>query len=388
MATLNYYLDIRSKRLDDTSPLKISVNTKEGNFLLSTGIYLLSNQWVKDKRLVVKHPHRVFLNSHLNNMLIQAEELLLSEQQKLGRSLSKNRIKVLLKSLFGASPQEIGTVETVFQQYINNKALKLRTREIYKATWTKIKDYSGKNINTLSFEDIDIQWLNNFNVWLMDECPSTNGRSIHFRNLRAVFNTAIDNDLTKNYPFRKFKIEHEKTRKRALTLQQLKYLKSVPLKEWQHKYVDCFFLMIYLLGINGIDLLTAKHNQIVNGRLEYQRAKTGTLYSIKLEPEALEIINRYKGKDHILCFCDKRKSYRTFMSKLNNCLKSLIPGCTSYYARHTIASIASELDIPLDTIARMLGHSDPSKKITLIYVDFNQSKVDKANRLIIDYINS
>ena len=76
------------------------------------------------------------------------------------------------------------------------------------------------------------------------------------------------------------------------------------------------------------------------------------------------------------------------MDKLNKCLKDLIPGCTSYYARHTVASIAAEIDIPMDTIARMLGHNDSTKKITLIYVDFDQKKVDKANRKIINYITS
>ena len=139
------------------------------------------------------------------------------------------------------------------------------------------------------------------------------------------------------------------------------------------------------MGINAIDLLTAKPSQVVDGRLEYKRAKTGTLYSIKLEPEALEIIERYRGKKYLLNFCDRYKNYKDFMAKLNNCLDSLIPGCTSYYARHSVATIAAELDIPLDTIARMLGHTDPSRRITLVYVDFDQSKVDDANRKVIDY---
>lgn len=40
----------------------------------------------------------------------------------------------------------------------------------------------------------------------------------------------------------------------------------------------------------------------------------------------------YCGKQHLLCFCDK----------MNNCMKKLIPGCTSYYARHSVASIAAD----------------------------------------------
>ncbi|MCR4603756.1 MAG: site-specific integrase [Prevotella sp.] len=375
--------------MDGTSQLKVSVNTKAGNFLLAVGIYLQPSQWNSTLHIITNHPQKAFLNSHLTNLMLQAEQLLLFEQQKAGKALSKLKTKKLMESLFCSKQQvKAGEVESVFQQFAKDNSKKQRTREIYGTTWKKIKEFVGRESSSLSFDDIDLKWLRSFNRWLIPQCPAVNARAIHFRNLRAVFNAAIDDDITTNYPFRKFKIEHEKTRKRALSIQQLRELRTMPLKDWQRRYVDCFFLMFYLLGINGIDLLSAKQEQVVDGRLEYRRAKTGTLYSIKLEPEALEIINRYKGKKHLVNFGERYKDYTQFMAKLNNCLKELIPGCTSYYARHSVASIAAELDIPLDTIARMLGHSDPSKKITLIYVDFNQGKVDKANRKIIDYLFS
>ena len=85
MATLNYYLDKRSKRLDGTSPLKVSVNTKDGNFLLSAGVYLQPSQWNSTLHIISKHPQKAFLNSHLASMLVQAEQLLLTEQQKAGK---------------------------------------------------------------------------------------------------------------------------------------------------------------------------------------------------------------------------------------------------------------------------------------------------------------
>jgi len=388
MATLNYYLDKRSVKKDGTHPLKLSINTKENSFLLSTEISLKPEQWNPEQNTVIKHKQKVFLNAHLSAMLTEAEQILLAEKQKKGKSLTKLQMKTALGNLFKRKQIQTGEVENVFMKFINDSSKAKRTQEIYEATWNKIKAYVGKEATSISFADIDIKWLKKFNEWLIPQSPSVNARAIHFRNLRAAFNLAIDEEITSNYPFRKFKIEHEKTRKRALTVEQMRELRNMPLKQWQKKYVDCFFLMFYLLGINGIDLLSAKPEQLIDGRLEYKRAKTGTLYSIKVEPEALNIINRYKGKNHLLSFCDNRKDYRTFMCKMNNCLKDLIPGCTSYYARHTVASLAANIGIPLDIIARMLGHIDPTKKITLIYIDFDQSKVDKANRKIIDYLNS
>ena len=100
----------------------------------------------------------------------------------------------------------------------------------------------------------------------------------------------------------------------------------------------------------------------------------------------MEIINKYKGKKHLLKFCDTVKDYRDYLKRMNMCLNKIIPGCSSYYARHSCASIAAEIDIPMDTIARMLGHTDPARRITLVYIDFNQNKIDEANRKVIDYV--
>ncbi len=354
--------------------------------MISTGIDLLPTQWNNDKRIVVKHPRKAFLNTYLTEMLVKGEELLMTEQKKKGAALSKIQVKELISSLFCSCKEQEGKVVALFKQMINDKNKRKRTQEIYAVTLRKIEKYLGKDVNSLTFEDIDLKWLKKFDEWLTTDCPHINARAIHFRNLRAVFNKALEEELTTNYPFRRFKIGKEPTRKRALTAEQLRTLHNMQLKPYQEKYVDVFFLMFYLMGINGIDLLNATPEQVVNGRLEYKRAKTGTLYSIKLEPEALEIIEKYKGKQHLLRFCDKMKSYRFFMNKMNNCMKKLIPGCTSYYARHSVASIAAELDVPLDTIARMLGHMDSTRRVTLIYVDFNQNKVDEANRKVIDYV--
>lgn len=386
MAKINYYLDPRTKKVDGTSPLKVVVNTCNGNFMISTGISLLISQWDTKSKVVVKHPNRNFLNAHLSDMLVQAEAALISEKKKKERALTKAEMKNVLLPLFVDGYFENNSVQTVFKNIMNDNRLRPRTKEMYATTLTKIELFTGYKAVTLQFEDITMGWLTKFDQWLVKDCPSANARAIHMRNLRAAFNRAIDDDITCNYPFRKFKILKEPTRKRSLTLKQMQYLINTPFEGHQKKYVDIFLLMFYLRGINAVDLLTATKSQIVNGRLEYKRAKTGVLYSVKIEPEAQEIIDRYKGKAHLLKFCDTVKNYKDFLKRMNICLNKIIPGCSTYWARHTCATLASEIDIPLDIVARMLGHVDSDRKITLVYVDFNKNKTDEANRKVIDYV--
>ena len=163
-----------------------------------------------------------------------------------------------------------------------------------------------------------------------------------------------------------------------------------------------FKLIFFFCGINLIDLFNLKDENIVNGRIEYKRAKTGKLYSIKIEKEAQEIIEKYKGVSYLLNIHDRYKSHKDYMQHLNkglskigevigkerNGVPKMKPICTSlssYWARHSWATIAAELDIPKETIAAGLGHNIGSP-ITSIYIDFNLKKVDEANRKIIDYI--
>lgn len=77
------------------------------------------------------------------------------------------------------------------------------------------------------------KWLESFNKWLKDTGIKTNSISIHLRNIRAIFNHAIDNEETELYPFRKFTIEREETRKRSLKPDQLITLRDFNGEEYQ-----------------------------------------------------------------------------------------------------------------------------------------------------------
>lgn len=274
---------------------------------------------------------------------------------------------------------------------------KAGTKQVYASTLNKIVQFDA----TCTFDTMDIDWLRRFEKHMRDSGMKVNAYALHFRNIRSVFNYAIDNDLTTLYPFRKFRIKKEETLKRSLTAEQVALLRDYDCEDYQKRYRDIFMLMIYLIGINAVDLFNLK--KIINGRIEYHRAKTGKLYSIKLEPEAIEIIDRYKGKGWLLNVLDEYGNYKDFLHRMGVGLKQigpvvrtglggrknrepLFPEISSYWARHTWATIAAELDIPKETISAALGHEIGSE-VTSIYIKFDRKKVDEANRKVIDYLN-
>lgn len=288
-----------------------------------------------------------------------------------------------------------GCFVDIFKEFADNH--NESTKELYYYSLRRIEQFD-KYIATRSIDEIGIPWLTRFESWLA-QTNSKNARNILLRNIRAVFNYALDCEYTTNYPFRRFKIRPEATRKRAMTVEQLRSLAVYPVEDYQVFYRDMFVLMFCLIGINVVDLYSL--GSIVDGRVEYRRAKTHRLYSIKVEPEAQAIIDKYHGTKNLLCIADRWTTHSQFGKQMNKALKRMggmqrvgrggkkvfepiVPGLTTYWARHTWATIAASLDVPKETIAHALGHGNDT--VTDIYIDFDKKKVDEANRKVLDYV--
>jgi integrase len=268
---------------------------------------------------------------------------------------------------------------------------KFKTFETYQGTINKLKLITRLEI--LEFNTIDIKFLKHFEQKLKQQGIKTNSIGIHLRNIRAVYNDAIDENIIglEFYPFRKFKIAKELTAKRSLTIDQLSKIKNTGLKKFESYARDIFMLSFYFIGINFKDLYYL--TEIKNKRIEYRRFKTGKLYSIEVIPAAMQIVEANKGNQYLLNCFERYVNHAGFTKEINKFLKrvAILTGIneplTSYYARHTWATIAAGLDIPKETISAALGHEIGSQT-TGIYIDFDRRKVDQANLMVFNAITS
>ncbi|MFV0501742.1 MAG: tyrosine-type recombinase/integrase [Bacteroidales bacterium] len=388
---------------DNTYPLKLSINIQsKGRILINTGISILADNFSNGS--IIGHPKKDILNNLIKFKVNKIDDILIKltlngEIQ----NLSLTQIKELIKEDIETSPKETSILFIdYFNQFLSFKTKKA-TIDTYINTLRKIEKYNS--IKKLKFEDITHLWLKEFEHQLKIEGLSINSISIHLRNIRTLFNSAIDEDIISQnfYPFRKFSIKNEQTEKRALNIDELIKFKNHICEPHQVFYQDMFMLIFYLIGINIIDLYNLEKTNLRNNRLVYRRAKTNQLYNIYVHNEAMDIINKYKGSNNrLLLIADKYKNHKDFTKRLNINLKQIgetsiykhgkkerkpfFPELSSYWARHTWATLASELDISEDIISNALGHST-GNKVTQIYIDFNTKKVDTANRKIIDFVN-
>lgn len=275
------------------------------------------------------------------------------------------------------------------------------TAKIYLRTAKEVEEFD----KDVSVENVNVDWLNRFQSFMRGKGLKPNGASLHLRNVRAVFNWCIDNDVTENYPFRRFSIKSEVGVINNISAQQLADLRDYPVDSWQRIYRDLFMLSFYLCGMNPVDLLTCK--SLTNGRMVYRRRKTDKMYNLPVVPEAMAIIEKYRGKGQLLSPMDCYGKYEDFKAHWNKALKKIgdtrivpdkvgkmrkveyhpmLPNISLYTARYTFASIAAELDIPRETIALCLGHSWVD--VTSHYIAYDTRKIDDAVRKVVDYVNS
>lgn len=398
MATVRLMADKRPKK-DRSVSISLVLRIEKTRYVFSTGINAPSIDSFNETTLLDRAvPQFKVKNIKLIGLRNAAEKLLIDEENKLA-AMTPEKVKMIISErVFENIPVvKVKKFVDYLDEFVLLKTNK-GTKSIYVTTRNKLLDFDPE----CTFETMDKKWLITFESWMIESGMKTNAYAIHLRNIRAVFNYAIDEEITTFYPFRKFKIKKEETAKRSLTPEQVALLRDYDCEEYQKRYRDMFMLMLYLIGINAVDLFNLK--RLVNDRVEYHRAKTNKLYSIKVEPEAIEIIERYKGKNFLLNVLDDYSNHKDFLHRMGTGLKqigpvtrsglggkktikSLFPDISSYWARHTWATIAAELDIPKETISAALGHEIGSN-VTSIYIKFDRKKIDEANRKVIDYLSS
>jgi site-specific recombinase XerD len=403
MATTRYYLDTRcAETRNEPVTLRLAINHRSQTAYINIAIKLSAQQWDAHRQCCINHPRKQFINQILTQRKLEADEILM-QVRKSGRLrlLTARQLKdEIAQTLFPDNSRSQSTLFIAqFEKFASRANTSRGTQELYHRTIARLRAYCAE-IDSYRFEDITAQWLKDFDAWLAQTSPRRNARNIHLRNIRAVFNAALQDEITTAYPFRRFKLKNEETAKRSLTLEQLSMLIQYPCEQHLIIYRDIFLLSFYLLGINIGDLCSLRA-ETADGRIEFNRKKTHRLYSIKVEAQAQAIIDKYRGRDYLLCIGDAYKDYKNFTKRLNIALKHigkferigrggrkvytpLIPGLTSYWARHTWATLAAELDIPKETIAAALGHG--GKTVTDVYINFDRKKVEQANQRVIAYV--
>lgn len=394
MASISLKLDRRRATARGLYPIQFLLSSKGKVTTVGTGVNIRPEHWNGEvnKAVLPKCPNARAINESIESLFFKYTNTLrnLENDGKLvGKSVTE--IKKLLVEVRSGSSKE--SLTDYFSRYAESRRTE-KSREVYRYTLKTIRAFDNEEV---PFEKVNVIWLKAFDAHLEKQGVGINTRAIHFRNLRAVFNSAINEDLIglEYYPFRKFKIASSRKDKEALTEEQLQRLIAYDTPyPFRRTARDLFLLSLYMCGMNLVDLYHL--DRLRDGRAHFVRTKTSgkniNPVSILVQPEAAEIIARYAGAEHVLRFIEERATYDTFIHQVQRALRHIakelgIEGLTFYWARYTWATLADKLGISEKEISKGLGHVDTSIA-GKFYISYDWTKVDRANRTVLDYIKS
>lgn len=394
MATFHIKLDGR-RCTNGKFPVVVSINNKGTKTTKDIGIWVKQEHWTggNDGVYVSRTcPMSKKINDTLNlyNNKYRSLFIRLQSDASIDNMTATEIADVLFERV---TFKKTGTLQEDLLSYIAASKSK-NTAYTYQYTYNNIYRYSnGANV---SYSSVTYEWLTAFDRWMQEQGLKINTRGIVLRNIRVLYNEAIRKGYVSidKYPFRTFKIKTVAKEKDFLRPEDIIRLRDMPLKGRAAYTRDFFLLSLYLGGINPVDLYHLKRFDAKN-KIQYQRQKikdrTDSYVSLKVQPEAMEIVERYADPEYLVNFINNYSTFRTFYSHARSEIKKIgkelgYPNLTLYWARYTWATIADDIDIPSKLISRVLGHKEQSLADKHYIVAFNWDRADRANRFVLDHI--
>jgi len=230
-----------------------------------------------------------------------------------------------------------------------------RTRQARAVVYNSLLDFGKINL----FDDLTPASILEYHKWLQKEGvrSTTTLKSYHKRLHRYVMK-AYEYGYISRDPYKQVKIPtgHYKERK-PLSQEELTLLLSLHLPPKEEKARDLFIFSAYT-GLCYCDAQAFDFHTMAekNGKLWYidgSRIKSGTSYYTPILPRAMEILEKYNYRLPRL----SNQKLNDFLSLVES-RASLNKHLTSHLARHTFATIVLAQDVPVEDLARMMGHKD------------------------------
>lgn len=387
-ATLSIYLDTRRAKQSEGIPIypvKLRVCYLRKAKFYRLGIDLTKEEF--ERSYMADRPRNEFkdLKARISNHLSKAELV--------AQDLPDFDFVKFEKKLF----RPTGAGSNVFYYY-QRKIEELRTQDriktasSYDLSEKAIKNYlksKGANTDYLSFDSVNGKFLNGFEKWMVDKqkCSLTSV-GFYLRALRSLFNQAIDEgEITKeNYPFRKgsYEVPASRNIKKALSKTDLKKLYEFqpPKGSLMEKAKHFFFFSYQANGMNMRDICELKYRDIGSGNITFIRSKTKLTTKSKQQTIVVPLtgflramIEKYGNKNRnpdtyvfpvlkaSMNATERIRAVDAFTRSINTGIKKLAKGAgvdediSTYYARHSFATVAVQNGASLEFIQGSLGHS-------------------------------
>ena len=246
----------------------------------------------------------------------------------------------------------------------------IATYRKYEVTRRHLAEFiqSKYNISDIAINEITPMFITDFELYLRTTCKcgyNTTAKFMQF--FKRIILIARNNGILIGDPFANYKIRLEKVDRGYLSEDEIKIILKKKMVSERLENVRDLFIFSCFTGLAFSDIHGLRKEHIVedsNGVrwIRKGRQKTKIMCNIPLMEVPLKILEKYSTNE----YCRKHGVLFPVLcnQKMNACLKELADICgikktlTTHVARHTFATFALANGVSIESVAKMLGHTN------------------------------
>lgn len=333
---------------------------------VSTGVKAYAGQW-KDKCMVCMRPDALELNDQINLIINNIREWM----NKLYRENEEFSFDKLDKMLSQVSNPD--SFITFMENRIHERKIEESTRRQHLVTLRALIDFGMIQY----FSDLTLKNIKLFDDYVKTKVNEQSSVYGYHKRLKVYVKEAYQLDFIKKNPYDGFTIPRgESTSRKYLEPGERSKIEDVEILDESIANVrDCFVFCCFT-GLAYADLAKFRWDKDVIRRgdkyfIEDVRQKTGSPYKIQILSPAMAILKKHNMSLPVI----SNQNYNLRLKIVGSYAK-VNKELTSHVARHTFATWALSQGIRIETVSKMLAHSDI--KTTQIYAKILQKEVDDA----------
>ena len=327
----------------------------------------------RESRMDGKSREAVEINGKLENLLLSVQSAYQSLLSK-GCPFDAADVKELFQGSVQTRCMLIERLDMLIKEKESHIGVDIRKESMasYHSTRIHLQEFiqAKYKVSDLAFSQLTENFIHEFQQYFLGECGFQESTFYNAAtHLKTVCRLAYREGLADVLLFDKAKISKgDKRLPKALdkeALDKLKALNFEDLEEDMETARDIFLFACYtgaaycdLMGLGKKHLFRDDEGSLW---LKFNRHKTGVLCRIKLLPQAIRLMEKLHsdGRETLLPFMGYA-NYQSYLKALR--LRVGISfSFTTHTARHTFATLITlEQGVPIETVSKMLGHSNIS----------------------------
>lgn len=356
------HFDKHRVRRNGTAPIQIRVGHQRKQTYFPTPYKIRPEYWdYKNRKVKASMPNAVVMNADLRQR-VAALEKEIYELIYQNKSVSLEQIR---RKVQGGSNESVVDFGLELIKELDGKYSDV-TLQQYRTECARLNEF----LPDIKFNDMRVEHLRRYESHLIKQGLSNNSIHKSFKILKKIFNTAIKQEITVNYPFARYdNPRYKQTDRTYLTEEEINRIEEVlstPLSDSLRRSATWFLFGCYS-GLRFSDWLRFDSSMIQGERLIIRAKKNGELVSIKIHSRLRNVIDQLDGPP----LSEQKTNYHL---KDLAYLAEIEKKITTHVARHSFAVRCAELGISMETTATLMGIT---VKTCAVYYKVTNRKIDE-----------